>query len=251
VTSAATTPERQAKSDLVLVHSSDLHVDGSHVGARNGGDTTAGLRSVLATARAVNADIVLLAGDTFDHGRVPGAVLDNVAHLLEAAALPIVILPGNHDPALPNSVFHRGGLLGLGNVHVLGLTNDPAVLFERQGLEIWGHAHRDYEDMAPLRAPRPRSTRWQVAMAHGHYEGPADPNGIRGGRAWRIIDADITATGADYVALGHWDRALRVGDGTVPAYYSGSPEVAHTVNVVRLGDAGEVTVSRERLTAPD
>jgi len=26
----------------------------------------------------------------------------------------------------------------------------------------------------------------------------------------------LAATGADYVALGHWDRATRVGDGTVP-----------------------------------
>ena len=33
----------------------------------------------------------------------------------------------------------------------------------------------------------------------------------------------IAATGADYVALGHWDRPPQVGDGSIPAYYSGSP----------------------------
>ena len=27
----------------------------------------------------------------------------------------------------------------------------------------------------------------------------------------------IAATGADYLALGHWDRPMQVGDGTVPA----------------------------------
>ena len=44
--------------------------------------------------------------------------------------------------------------------------------------------------------------------------------------------------GADYVALGHWNRAIRVGAGAATAYYSGSPDYASTVNVVRLGAAG-------------
>ena len=44
----------------------------------------------------------------------------------------------------------------------------------------------------------------------------------------------IAATGADYVALGHWDRPTQVGDGSIPAYYSGSPDWAKTVNLIRL-----------------
>ncbi len=56
--------------------------------------------------------------------------------------------------------------------------------------------------------------------------------------SWLIGDAEIAATGADYVALGHWNRAARVGNGAVPAYYSGSPEYAGTVNVVRMSEAG-------------
>ncbi len=50
--------------------------------------------------------------------------------------------------------------------------------------------------------------------------------------------------GADYVALGHWNRAVKVGNGGIAAYYSGSPEYAGTVNVVRLAPAGDVTVTR-------
>jgi hypothetical protein len=38
-----------------------------------------------------------------------------------------------------------------------------------------------------------------------------------------------------------------VGDGSVPAYYSGSPDLAQTVNVIRLTPEGEVLVTRERL----
>jgi DNA repair exonuclease SbcCD nuclease subunit len=60
-------------------------------------------------------------------------------------------------------------------------------------------------------------------------------------------DEEIATTEADYLALGHWDRPMRVGDGAVPAYYSGSPELVQTVNLVRLMPAGEVIVTREAL----
>lgn len=231
--------------DILLVHSSDLHVDDEQSTSKHN-DGTAGLAAVLAAARDARADIVLLAGDTFDNNRVPARVLDRTGRLLADAGRRVVILPGNHDPALPDSVFIRGGLASIPNVTVLGITHDEAVGFPHLDLEIWGHAHRDYENMAPLRGPRARSTRWQIAMAHGHYEPPhmlATP--LR--PSWLFSDDAIAATAADYLALGHWDRAERVGDGTVPAYYSGSPDLARTVNLVRLTGSGEVLVSREPL----
>jgi DNA repair exonuclease SbcCD nuclease subunit len=85
-------------------------------------------------------------------------------------------------------------------------------------------------------------------MAHGHYVPPHEW-GAQSHRAWRISDGALAATGADYVALGHWDRATPVGDGTVPAYYSGSPDLAGTVNVVRLSRAVGVSVACEPLDA--
>jgi hypothetical protein len=60
-------------------------------------------------------------------------------------------------------------------------------------------------------------------------------------------DDEIAATRADYLALGHWDRPVRVGNGVVPAFYSGSPELAGTGNLVRLTAAGETIVTREKL----
>ena len=232
--------------EVVLVHSSDLHVDEHRNLASGGGDGTAGLCRVLATARALPVDIVLLAGDTFENNQLGSAVLDRARQLLAEAGLPVVLLPGNHDPALADSVFVRGGLAELPNVSILGITHDEAVPFAVFDLEIWGHAHRDYFSMAPLRGPRRRSTRWQVAMAHGHYEPPETrANPLR--PSWIFSDEEIAATAADYLALGHWDRPMRVGNGVVPAYYSGSPDLAGTVNLVRLTTTGEVVVTREKL----
>ena len=48
----------------------------------------------------------------------------------------------------------------------------------------------------------------------------------------------------------YWDRPMRVGNGTVAAYYSGSPDLAGTINLVRLTADG-VIVTRERLIWPD
>jgi DNA repair exonuclease SbcCD nuclease subunit len=236
----------QEAADVRLVHSSDTHVDEGRIAAAFDGDGTGGLAAVLATARALRADIVLLAGDTFEANQLSGRVIDRAGGLLADAGRPVVILPGNHDPALPDSIYVKGGYGRIVNLSIFGVTHDEAAAFAEFDLEIWGHAHRDYFDMPPLRGPRPRSTRWQVAVGHGHYEPPATrANPLR--PSWVFGDEEIAATAADYLALGHWDRPMRVGDGTVPAYYSGSPELARTVNLVRLTAAGEVVVTREPL----
>ena len=232
--------------DVVVVHSSDIHVDTGVAEQIWGGDGAGGLRLVLEAAKALGADVALLAGDTFEHNRLPLPLLERAARLLADAALPVVILPGNHDPAIPESAFHRGGLADIGNVHVLGITHEHSVLFPELGLEIWGHAHRDYGNMEPLRNPRPRRSAWQIAVAHGHYDPAPDP-AARLMPSWLISDAEIAATGADYVALGHWNRAVRVGDGSIEAHYSGSPDLEATVNVVRFTADGRVVVSRAPL----
>jgi DNA repair exonuclease SbcCD nuclease subunit len=239
-----TFPDHPA-ADIVLVHSSDLHVDDDvAIGAYTG---LIGLASVLATARSLSADAVLLAGDTFDNHRVSGPVLQRATDLIAAACLPVVLLPGNHDPAMADCLFRRAGIVGLPNVHALGVTDPVSILFARHGLEIYGRAHHGYADMPPFHPPRPRTTLWQIVMAHGHYV-PPEERLREAHRAWKFSDEDVTATQADYVALGHWDRPVKVGDGSVPAYYSGSPDLARTVNVIRLGAAKGVTVDRVPVT---
>jgi hypothetical protein len=65
--------------------------------------------------------------------------------------------------------------------------------------------------------------------------------------SWVFSDDDTGATAADYLALGHWDRPMRVGNSVVPADYSGSPALAGTVNLVCLTVAREVVLTRKRL----
>jgi len=230
--------------EVTIVHSSDLHLGTDD--SFSDRDRLANLPKVLDAALSVEADVVLLAGDSFDNHRQPVELLERAAQILGEYGKPVVILPGNHDPLTPDSVYRRGGLGEVSNVSILGLNAGSAVLFPEFDLEIWGHAHFDYTDMAPLANPHPRTTRWQLAAAHGHYVDEArDPNRMIG--SWLIHREELLATGADYVALGHWNQSTPVGNGNVNAHYSGSPEYTGTVNVIRLRTDGTVEVGKAQL----
>lgn len=226
---------------VVLTHSSDLHL------STDLADGLLQLRRVLAGAAEAEADVVLLVGDTFEHIRYPLPFFQEAGELLGDAGRRVVILPGNHDPLFEASEPNWRAMGAAPNVTILGLDHDDPAQFDDLDLEIWGWAHRSYGSMDPLRQPPARRAKWQVALAHGHFTerhykaGEPSPS-------WLIFAEDIEASGADYLALGHWNTAVPVGTGAVPAYYSGSPDLENTINVIRLGDQG-VTVERHPLAS--
>jgi DNA repair exonuclease SbcCD nuclease subunit len=231
------------RRSVVVVHSSDIHVDTDWTARLHGGDGTRGLRMVLETARSVRADLVVLAGDVFDHN-LPENVLARTAELLGACGRPVIVLPGNHDPAVSDSGWHRGPFARHADVHVLGVTRRAPLVLPQLELEVTGKPHSDYDDMVPLRTGRTRRARWRIAMAHGHYT-PVRDRTVAYHPSWLIHDRHIASADADYVALGHWNRPARVGPDGTRAYYCGSPDLAGTVNVVTLKTGGAVTVRRE------
>jgi DNA repair exonuclease SbcCD nuclease subunit len=201
------------------------------------------LRTVLRTAAANRVDILVLAGDIFDHNRVPLAVLDEAARMMSDALLQVVILPGNHDCLVPDSVYRRGGIADPENVHVIGVTVDEMISFPNLDIGLWGRPHMDHVDMSPLRDAPIRRHAIQVAIAHGHWlETENDSH-----RSWLIRNEEIDAVDADYIALGHWDRCLEAGEGPRRAHYSGSPDLARSVNIVRLVAGRPVEVIRAPL----
>jgi DNA repair exonuclease SbcCD nuclease subunit len=234
----------RSRADIVIVHSSDLHL-GTDDSFSNT-DRLAPLPKVLGKATEINADVVLLAGDSFDNHRQPEQLLERAAQILRHYSRPVVILPGNHDPLTPDSVYRRAGLASIPNVSILGLNVDETVTFKELELGIWGKAHFDYTDMSPLADPGQRAMRWHIAAAHGHYvDALRDPNRLIG--SWLIHREELHATDADYIALGHWNQAIQVGDESVNAYYSGSPEYCGTVNIVRLCENGRIEVQQAPL----
>ncbi len=235
-------PHHHAEN-VVIAHSSDLHI-GLHRNVHTPQDLDV-LRTVLNTAVHNGADAVVLAGDVFDHNRLPLAIIEGAARVMADARLPVIILPGNHDCLAPNSVYRRGGLADPENVFVFGVTHEH-IEFHDLGLALWGRPHMDHADMSPLRdAPARRQMR-QVVVAHGHW---LETGGDRH-RSWLIRNEEISAVDADYIALGHWDRALAAGDGPHRAYYSGSPDLARTINLARFANGSPVDVTRAPLVTP-
>jgi DNA repair exonuclease SbcCD nuclease subunit len=230
-------PLPNGERELVVAHTSDLHLGGR---VHRGGPLDA-LQAVLEAAAETHSDVLLLVGDVFDSHRASASVVEGAVEMLVEAGIPVIILPGNHDPLTPDAVYRRAAFAEA-DVHVLGLHSDGSVLLAELELEISGVPHLTYADMSPLALRRDRTAKWRVVVAHGHWHrGSEDSH-----RGWLIPDHELAAIDADYIALGHWDVPQPAGDGSVAAYYSGSPELARTINIARIG-ADRVDVSRHPL----
>jgi DNA repair exonuclease SbcCD nuclease subunit len=228
---------RGARPRVRLAHTSDVHI-----GLDTPGELDP-LAAVLATTAHTRAHVLLLAGDIFDHARVGDRLLGATVDLLERAATPIVILPGNHDCLIPESIYRRPQWNDRKNVTILGLPDDT-VGFPDLALTVWGRAHPDYFDMSPLADVPPRGEGWSVVMAHGQWH----PEKEQPTRSYIFRQEDLDALDCDYLALGHWDHVSIVGAGPTLGYYSGNPHTG-AINLVDLDPEAGVVVRRQPLVS--
>jgi exonuclease SbcD len=226
-----------------MLHTSDVHLTGDE-GPR------AALQAVVDTARAVDVDIVLIAGDFFDNARVKDDVVDQALAELARLDRPVVVIPGNHDCVDGTSIYHRVNLSKAGD-HVF-FAGDPAgeqLLFANLSLAIWARGIKDHTpEHRPLEGYRRADPGWwNVVVTHGHYV----RDGEESYRSSPITQTEIGQLGCDYVALGHWHRFLDVSEGGVTAFYSGSPSEPGTheatVNLVTLDPHHGIQVERRAI----
>ena len=188
-----------------LLHTSDLHIEQPA--------DAACVSALAASARARGAGAVLIVGDFFDHNRVSADTLAAVADALAESPVPVIVLPGNHDPAsVPGSVYERGRFGA--HVHVLAAAGGDWAHLPDLDLDAWGRPHTSWDDFRPMAQVPPRGgAHWQIALAHGHLQ-----RGIHDvGRAYPIDPAEIAASDRDYVALGHWVVPSDASQGAVTA----------------------------------
>lgn len=173
----------------------------------------------IATDRSVDA--VLVAGDVFDAQTVADKTIRRMFNAMQGFTGTWVLMPGNHDAALAESVWSRAQRLGAipGNVIVClepkpivvngKFTLLPAPLTQRHtyvDLTEWFAAHVSTDDL-----PR-------IGLAHGSVQGilPEDVDSANPIAAGRAQDAGLT-----YLALGDWHGTKRVDSRT---WYAGTPE---------------------------
>ena len=181
-------------------------------------------------------DVVMIVGDLFEHARVSHQLVE------------IALLPGNHDVYDDTNVYRRQrDSVDTSGVRFFDDPEGRSHDFAGGALRIWARAMDDHSPkFSPLgAAPAHPGDRWYVAAAHGHFvESTADD----AHRSSRITPADIDATDADYVALGHWHVTtdLSTRGVTTPAWYSGAPMFGYGAGRMLLVDLvpGEVPLVR-------
>ncbi|NTV95870.1 MAG: DNA repair exonuclease [Thiobacillus sp.] len=177
---------------------------------------------LAALAVAEKVDLVLVAGDVFDAQGVADKTIHRLFHAMKGYAGPWVLIPGNHDAGLAESVWTRAARLKAipDNIRVclrpepllldaLGVAILPAPLTQR-------HTYTDLTEwFAGADTP---AGMVRIGLAHGSVQGIlADDidsaNPIAAGRAEQA--------GLDYLALGDWHGTKQVDART---WYSGTPE---------------------------
>ncbi len=174
------------------------------------------LRRVAVLARDRRVDAVLVAGDVFDDNGVGADTLEQARDALAAfAPIPVLLLPGNHDAATPDSALAR--LRPPGHVRVL-LDGTPVRVGEATVHPCPLRRRHDTGDPARALPPRePGDEAVRIALAHGGVldfsETTETPN--------RIDARAVLAKGFDYLALGDWHSTLSFG---ARVWYPGTPE---------------------------
>ena len=215
------------RRSLRVLHTADVHLESDGYGdARQQVLQQARGRRVLSRivdrALSDQVDLLLIAGDLFDHNRVSDEAVDFVRAELARLARPVVILPGNHDALYTNAIYDRHDLTaGASDVRVIRRLNGEVVELPELDAVVWGRAMEEHEPgFQPLaRIPGRDDRRWHLAMAHGFFYASRQ----RPDRSAPIFADEIRDTGWDYVALGHHHVRTYVSQDGVVAYYSGAP----------------------------
>ena len=245
----------QASSEvrpLRMLHTSDVHL-GAYTsqpyreqpdGSEQLEPALFAFKHVLELGVAADVDVVAIAGDFFDHVRVKQPYVEVTGELMGAVDRPVVVLPGNHDPHMPEGIYRKYADAFPSNVHIIASAEGELVLLEELGVQFWGQAHESYNDFSPASASPAWANGsehyiWRVAMAHGYYVGTGESR-----YSYQIRASEIAALEADYVALGHIDVHEGVGGGDIPAYYPGAPRHSGGATIVDFSAEG-VTVRHE------
>lgn len=169
-----------------------------------------------------NVDAVLVAGDVFDAQTVSDRTIRRLFNVMQAYTGHWIMIPGNHDAALAESVWSRAARINAVPANVTIALTSEAVVFSDKGFVVLPapltqrHTHDDltaWFDTAETPAGLLR-----IGIAHGGVEGIL----------WDDLDAAnpiaadrVERAHLDYLALGDWHGAKQVN---ARCWYSGTPE---------------------------
>jgi DNA repair exonuclease SbcCD nuclease subunit len=177
---------------------------------------------IAALAAERRVDAVLVAGDVFDTQAVSDRSIRRLFAAMSGYAGPWVMIAGNHDAALADSVWTRAAQLGCipANVHVplaTGVVDLPDANLAVLAAPLT--QRHTYDDVTQaFDALETTTGRIRVGLAHGSVAGRL-PDTIDATNPIAPDRAD--RANLDYLALGDWHGWLSIDART---WYAGTPE---------------------------
>lgn len=251
---------------MIFLHTADWQIGMKasalgEAGTRVRGERLAAASSVVEAARRHGAEFVVVAGDTFEDNAVDRVSVQKVADILNAFGGPVFVIPGNHDPLGPGSVWEHPAWKSAANISVL---KEEAPVEIPGGVLFPCPVREKHSGRNPTAwIPSERTGRIRIGVAHGTVEG------IRQDEPDYPIPRDAPQRARlDYLALGHWHSyaAYPGPDGTACMAYSGTHETtkfgerdsgnvlivevaapgsAPSIKPVRTGSVGWVTLEKD------
>lgn len=209
---------------LKFIHCADLHLDapfreigtGTYAGTRRK-DIRDAFSNILERLRNERAQLLLISGDLYEHRIVGKSTLDWLYMVLSQVNVPILIIPGNHDPYLKNSWYRNWDWPE--NVRILSPDN-PGLILEDLCVNVFGMGFSSFREDKPdlsLISP-PKKDYFNILMVHGTVDMDFTNQAYK-----PVTSTELEDLGYDYYALGHFHK-LRDDYPLEKAFNPGSPE---------------------------
>lgn len=202
--------------------------------ARFGAARIDAIRRIGAVAHEQGCEFVVVCGDVFETNQLSRQTVGRALEALASIPVPVYLLPGNHDPLDPVTIYRSHQFVRdcPENVHVLQATEPMTV---RPGVQLipapWSGKHPDHDLVAEaVQSALPggmpsagEAEPLRVVVGHGAVD-VLDPDRANASTiALAPLEREIEAGRLHYVALG--DRHSRTQVGSSGAvWYAGAPE---------------------------
>lgn len=207
---------------MKIVHLSDLHLGRKSAGDPAGARRLNALRQANSRFSELSPEAILVAGDVFDSPQVDRAVVAQAAKVFNSTKkqngepIPVVLIPGNHDPSEAMTLWETFQK-HLSAESAVRLVLEPELIHLGNGNLVV----EAYPCETRYSAEPPWSKRLDVSkignhvirvvLAHGTLQGGPVPEGESD--AYPFTEAEAVSLGADYVALGHFHGVYPAWDG--------------------------------------
>lgn len=211
---------------LKIVHTADVHAgrplsfeleeERRYIRRR---EVETALWRIVDFVKEENAQVLLIAGDMFEHLYARPSWVKDVALLFSTVPeTRIFISPGNHDPLLPDSLYH--GVDWPENVTIFDSASIGRVSFEAKRIEVdvyglgWGAFVQRTSLLRGFKVKRPDC--FNIVLLHADLADQSVYLPVKQG--------DIADSGANYFALGHIHVPMARNIAGTTVVYPGCPE---------------------------